>query len=65
MYSRASTANSIQHGMQSDDDFQRHEAEQRRREGSNQDRFGQQSAVSIPTKSDAYLRGAAYARGMV
>ena len=38
-------------GKQSDKDFQRHEAERRRREGAGQDRFGQSRKSSNAMKS--------------
>ena len=36
------------HGQQSDDDYQRHNADRHRREGSGQDRFGQKALIDDP-----------------
>ena len=50
---------------QSDDEFQRHKASRHHREGSGQDRFGQQQAVLEPTAitaKEAYRTDLAYRR---
>jgi len=57
MYSRASASSGQTHALQSDDDFQRHEAERRRREGRGQDQFGEQRSRPQDSYAPRYPGG--------